>query len=140
MRQFGELTGEIPQQLGSAERAMHDAVGALDQDRPGPAADAEARALDALMQGADAMTRMLAQRFGGHPGRGGADQLFGQNPNGANQTQPGAGIIDTGDVKIPEEADLQRARQILDELRRRSAEQFRPKYERDYLRRLLERF
>lgn len=140
MRQFGELTGEIPQQLGNAERAMHDAVGALDKDQPGPAADAEARALDELMQGAEAMTRMLAQRFGGHPGRGGADQLFGQNPNGANQTQPGAGIIDTGDVKIPEEADLQRARQILDELRRRSSEQFRPKYERDYLRRLLERF
>jgi uncharacterized protein (TIGR02302 family) len=140
MRQFGELTGEIPQQLGNAERAMKDAVGALDRDQPGPAADAEARALDELMQGAEAMTRMLAQRFGGHPGRGGAEQLFGQNPNGANQTQPGAGIIDTGDVKIPEEADLQRARQILDELRRRSSEQFRPKYERDYLRRLLERF
>jgi hypothetical protein len=135
MRQFGELTGEIPQQLGNAERAMKDAVGALDRDQPGPAADAEARALDELMQGAEAMTRMLAQRFGGHPGRGGAEQLFGQNPNGANQSQPGAGIIDTGDVKIPEEADLQ-----LDELRRRSSEQFRPKYERDYLRRLLERF
>lgn len=140
MRQFGELTGDIPQQLGNAERAMNDAVGALEQDQPGPAAEAQARALDELMQGAEAMTRMLAQRFGGRPGRGGADQLLGQNPDGAAETQPGSGIIDTGDVKIPDEADLQRARQILDELRRRSSEQFRPKYERDYLRRLLDRF
>ncbi len=140
MRQFGELTGDIPQQLGNAERAMNDAVGALDRDQPGPASEAQGRALDELMQGAEAMTRMLAQRFGGRPGRGGADQLMGQNPDGAAQTQPGTGIIDTGDVKIPDEADLQRARQILDELRRRSSEQYRPKYERDYLRRLLDRF
>ncbi|MGD9742876.1 MAG: DUF4175 family protein, partial [Dongiaceae bacterium] len=108
--------------------------------QPGPASEAQGRALDELMQGAEAMTRMLAQRFGGRPGRGGADQLMGQNPDGAAQTQPGTGIIDTGDVKIPDEADLQRARQILDELRRRSSEQYRPKYERDYLRRLLDRF
>jgi hypothetical protein len=63
-----------------------------------------------------------------------------QQPDPGQRSQEGNGLIDTGDVKLPEAADLQRARQILDELRRRSAVQFRPKIERDYLRRLLDRF
>ena len=43
-------------------------------------------------------------------------------------------------MKIPDEADLQKARQILDELRRRSGESRRPAIERDYIERLLRRF
>jgi len=48
--------------------------------------------------------------------------------------------VDTGDVSIPDASSMQRAREILDELRRRSGERFRPKLELDYIERLLHRF
>jgi hypothetical protein len=43
-------------------------------------------------------------------------------------------------VKIPDEIDVQRAREILEELRRRLGEQTRPALELDYIERLLRRF
>jgi hypothetical protein len=43
-------------------------------------------------------------------------------------------------VKIPDQADVQKSREILDELRRRSGERTRPEIERDYIDRLLKRF
>ena len=43
-------------------------------------------------------------------------------------------------VKIPEEMDRQRARDILDEIRRRASNRALTKDELDYLNRLLERF
>jgi uncharacterized protein (TIGR02302 family) len=140
MRSFGDMTGDIPAPLGKAERAMKDAVGALDQGDPARANEAQAEALDQLMQGQQQMLKALADRFGSRPGAAPRDQLLSQQPDPGQRSQEGNGLIDTGDVKLPEAADLQRARQILDELRRRSAEQFRPRIERDYLRRLLDRF
>src|SRR3989440_12181411 len=43
-------------------------------------------------------------------------------------------------VKVPGEIDVQRARRILEELRRRFGENFRPQLERDYIERLLRDF
>jgi hypothetical protein len=43
-------------------------------------------------------------------------------------------------VKIPDASERARAREILDELRRRSAEPDRPRIEHDYIERLLRRF
>jgi hypothetical protein len=43
-------------------------------------------------------------------------------------------------IKIPGPTDLARARAILEELRRRSAQMSRPQAERDYLDRLLKAF
>ncbi|QEX24495.1 TIGR02302 family protein [Hypericibacter adhaerens] len=140
MRSFGDMTGNIPEPLGRAERAMKDAVGALDQGDPAAANRAQAEALDQMMQSQQQMLKALADRFGSRPGQAPRDQLLSQQPDPGQRSQEGQGLIDTGDVKIPEAADLQRARQILDELRRRAGEQFRPKLERDYLQRLLERF
>ena len=48
--------------------------------------------------------------------------------------------LDARDVVIPDEAEMQRARDIRDELYRRSGDRARPRYERDYIDRLLERF
>jgi hypothetical protein len=50
------------------------------------------------------------------------------------------GTYDQGDVKIPDLNPLQKAREILDELRRRAGERFRPEIELDYIERLLKRF
>ena len=46
----------------------------------------------------------------------------------------------TNSLKNPEKSDLQRTREIRDELPRRAADPSRQKNERDYINRLLERF
>jgi hypothetical protein len=61
-----------------------------------------------------------------------------RDPFGRN-TEDG-GMWDLGDIPIPGEADMQRARDILNELRRRSGERMRPLLELEYLERLLKRF
>jgi hypothetical protein len=53
---------------------------------------------------------------------------------------PNATGVDTGDVQIPDEGQMERAREIYDELRRRAADPSRPVIERDYLDRLMKRF
>ena len=58
------------------------------------------------------------------------------DPLGRNAGATGFG----GNVKLPEAAQLARAREILNELRRRAAERSRPPEELEYLDRLLKRF
>ena len=43
-------------------------------------------------------------------------------------------------MKVPDEIDMQRAREILEELRRRLGQPTRPNEELDYIERLLRRF
>jgi hypothetical protein len=52
----------------------------------------------------------------------------------------GAGVDGGDNVGLPETMQRERAREILDELRRRAQDPRRPEAEREYLRRLLERF
>ena len=67
----------------------------------------------------------------------------GRQQSGGNQTDPlgrplhGREFGDDFTVKIPGEIDVQRARRILEELRRRLADPQRPQIELDYLERLL---
>jgi hypothetical protein len=141
-KQFGALMGQTPQQLGQAGQRMGEAEQQLRAGVPGNAIDPQTQALEALRQGQRAMMEQLAKRFGRGTGpRNGPDQdQFGQSTDPLGRTLPGAGQIDTGDVKIPDQSDMQRAREILDELRRRAGQSQRPRYELDYLDRLLKRF
>ena len=68
------------------------------------------------------------------PGR--ADSR-GRDPLG--RTNQGSGL-DSGDVRVPEEAERQRSQAIQEELRRRGAERERPQRELDYIDRLLRQF
>ncbi len=144
MRRLGEMTGDIPGQLGRAEQAMRDSTQSLSEGQPGQALGPQQEALDQLQQGAQAAFRALAQQQPGGPGQFG--QMPGQfgnvNPDSDPLGRPltGANGLDTGRVEIPDQADIQRARQILDELRRRSGQSSRPAIERDYIDRLLRRF
>lgn len=154
MRQMGEMGGDIPRGLGRAERAMRDAARALQQGQPGAAVPPQTQAMDELQQGLQNLAQQMAQQMMGMgmmpmPGPGmQPGTLPGQpdpravsrNRDPLGRRPPGFGQVDGNDVKIPEEADLQRAREILDELRRRSGEQERPKQEREYIDRLLRQF
>ncbi len=60
----------------------------------------------------------------------------GRDPLGRRQQNQGPNFGDQ--VKVPEEFDTQRARQILDEIRRRLGDSLSPEQERQYLERLLD--
>ncbi|PGH58489.1 TIGR02302 family protein [Azospirillum palustre] len=146
MRRMGEQQGgEIPQPLGRAERAMRDAAQALQQGAPGAAVPSQTEAMEQLQQGMQGMAEQMAQQM---MGQGGAAMMGqqGQMPRQGRGRDPlgrrpsGYGMQDSNDVKIPEQSELQRAREILDELRRRSGQYGRPQEERNYIDRLLKQF
>lgn len=140
MRRLGETRMQIPQSMGRAERSMRDAREALNQGQPGQAVGPQSEALDLLREGADALFRSLMA--GGDLLDGDVDMegtgRFDRDPFG-RFVGPG-GAIDDERVKIPEKSDIQRARDILDELYRRSGQRSRSSSERNYIDRLLRRF
>ena len=140
MRSIGESGEPIPDGLGRAERAMRDAREDLRNGRPDRAAESQAFALQQLQEGATTLIeRMMANSEGqgrrlGRRGREiGSDE--GRDPLG--RRPPGNRGDATGYVEIPEVSDIQRSREILDELYRRAGERQRPEGERDYIERLL---
>ena len=142
-RGMGELGLDAPQEFGQAGEAMRQAERALREGDLDGASDAEARALDQLRQGARGLAQQMQQQrqrqAGQQPGQGpnGTPPVLdplGRAPNSTDGADPGTG------VKVPDQIDVQRAREILEELRRRLGEQSRPALELEYLERLLKRF
>ena len=148
LRRFGEMMGKVPKSLGDAELAMREALRELEKNRPGQAVPPQGRALEEMQKGAGDMMQQLMRRFGQGRGRGQGSGR-GQARNRGRMPQfldplgrplPNAGNSASDDVKIPNESDTQRSREILEELRRRAGELGRPPLELDYLERLLKRF
>jgi uncharacterized protein (TIGR02302 family) len=141
----GQGQGEMDQ-LGRAGEAMGEAEGQLGDGNADGAVDSQGRALEALRRGAQGLAQSMQQQFGMGPGQGqGRPGRLG--PSRADQqTDPlgrplrGREYGDDNRVKIPGEIDVQRARRILEELRRRFGENFRPQLELDYIERLLRDF
>lgn len=63
-----------------------------------------------------------------------------RDPLGRNTNNGPNGADETGDVRVPEERERQKALAIQEELRRREAEKRRPQPELDYIERLLKQF
>ena len=128
--------------LGQAGQAMGRAEGQLGQGQTGNAVGSQSEALDALRQGAQGLSQQLANRQGRGQGRGGGirggDNFSNTDPLGRPQRTLGPDLGTT--VKVPDEIDTQRAREILDAIRKRLGDSYRPALERDYLERLLEQF
>jgi Domain of unknown function (DUF4175) len=146
MRHMGDGSGDIPDALGRAERAMHDAAGALQRGTPGDAIGSQSEALDELQQGARDFAKQLQDRLAKGWGSPGDDDGSGRDSPDQGDRDPfgrplsANGPFDQGDVAIPDDSVLQKSRQILDELRRRAGERSRPTLELDYIERLLRRF
>ncbi|MCB1501122.1 MAG: TIGR02302 family protein [Bauldia sp.] len=124
--------------LGQAGEAMGRAAGALSEGQPGQAVGEQGDALEALRQGAQSMAQQLANQGPGNNGNPGGRQMPNQDPLGRPQRTTGPDLGST--VKVPEEIDIQRAREILEAIRKRLSDPDRPPIERDYLERLLDRF
>jgi uncharacterized protein (TIGR02302 family) len=135
--------GEMDQ-LGRAGEAMGDAQGSLGDGNADGAVDAQGRALDALRRGAQGMAQAMQQQMGqgpgpGQPGRTGQARA-NQETDPLGRPLRGRDYGDDTTVKVPGEIDVQRARRILEELRRRFGESFRPQLELEYIERLLKDF
>jgi hypothetical protein len=127
--------------LGRAERAMRDSEDALKEGKPGEAVGPQTKAVDQLQQGMEALRQEMAKQGqqgqpGGPPGPG----AQGKDPLGRPLPDRGGMGAATGEVRIPEQMELRRAREILDELRKRAGQPSRPEEERDYIDRLLPTF
>ncbi|WP_340115908.1 TIGR02302 family protein [Pelagibius sp. 7325] len=146
MRQLGDALGEIPRPLGRAEREMRDARDALGNEQPGQAVPSQTRSLDQLQQGMQSAMEQFMEMFGPGEGEGGEVGSRGRDnqrdPLGReSQEGPNGQMSDNTDgVQIPDQMELRRTREIVDELRRRRGERERPPLELDYLDRLLDQF
>ncbi|MBF9034840.1 TIGR02302 family protein [Rhodobacterales bacterium HKCCE2091] len=139
-----EAGEEALRRLQEAGRAMDDAADALEDGNLPGALDDQSRAMEALREGMGQLGRALAQEQGmEEPGQGLADGEAApdgpmRDPLGRQAGSSGAFGTEEGFER--REDAYRRARELLEELRRRSAEQERPDVELDYLRRLLDQF
>jgi uncharacterized protein (TIGR02302 family) len=130
-------------QLGDAGESMGQAEGQLGESDAEGAVDSQGRALEAMRKGAQGLAQSMQQQGmgpgpNGRPGRGQARAQQDTDPLG--RPMRGRDYGDDLTVKVPGEIDAQRARRILEELRKRFGEGFRPQLELDYIERLLKDF
>ena len=121
------MDGKSAQKMREAGKSMGDAQNALGQKDLSNAGSAQNQALEALQQGAQAL----------------ADEAQGKGTQTGGREDPlgrASSPLGNSGVKIPGATDLARAREILQELRRRAGQMNRPQQERDYLDRLLKAF
>ncbi|WP_338421465.1 DUF4175 domain-containing protein [Paracoccus salsus] len=159
--QGSEQGDQAGRQLDEAGRAMEDAEQALREGDTGSALQRQADAIESMREGMRALSDMMGQQDrrsaeqgqqdGQQPGdQPGDSGQAGQDMNGSDrramldplgrQRDGNGNIITMGDPLAEGIDPARRARDLLDEIRRRSGQRERPQDERDYLGRLLERF
>ena len=129
--------------LGSAGESMGEAEGSLGEGNADGAVDSQGRALEALRRGAQALAQQMQQQgysLGPGPPGSRAPGRAQQDTDPLGRPLRGRDYGDDTTVKVPGEIDVQRARRILEELRKRFGESFRPQLELDYIERLLKDF
>jgi hypothetical protein len=134
-RDLDQMGAGDPDKLGNAEESMRNAEDALKQGDLDEASNQQGQALDQMRQSAQKMAEQMQQNAQQRLGRGGNSP---RDPLGRPQRAQGPDLGTS--VKVPDEIDAQRAREILDELRKRSGENLRPQDELEYIDRLLKRF
>lgn len=154
-QQLGEQQEELRQDLRAAEQKARGAGGEDGEKDLNEAGDAMDRAAQALRRG-DLDEAGRQQENALRSLRSGAEKLSKEatakreSRNGREEGRTGeedplgrqmSGTGDAGDeTAVPGASERQRAREILDELRRRAQDTTRPEAEREYLKRLLDRF
>jgi len=135
IEQLNSLNSQSLDEFDDAKGNMGDALNSLGQGQTGQAVEDQGEALQNLRDGAGSLAEQLAQSLaqsGNRQGNQSTDPLGRPRPT----NDPDLGM----NVKVPDEIDVQRAREILEELRRKFGERTRPRIELDYFERLLKRF
>ena len=125
--------------FGDAGEAMGRAQGSLGEGQGEQAVGEQGQALEALRRGAQDMMQQMMQAMEGQDGQGqqgGRQQSSDRDPLGRPRATTGPDFGNS--VTVPDEIDVQRAREILEEIRRRLGNALSPEIERNYLERLLE--
>jgi uncharacterized protein (TIGR02302 family) len=122
-----------PDQFGEAGEAMGEAKEALGKKNLDRATEEQNNALDQLRQGAQSLAEQMMENGEAQADKGQGNS--GKDPLGRpdRSNRPDLGLS----VKVPDEIDIQKAREVLDELRRRLGDPARPVIELDYLERLI---
>jgi uncharacterized protein (TIGR02302 family) len=122
-----------PDQFQDAGEAMGDAKESLGKQNLDRATEDQNRALDQLRQGAQSLAEQMMESGEAQAGKGQGNS--GKDPLGRpdRSNRPDLGLS----VKVPDQIDIQKAREVLDELRRRLGDPSRPIIELDYLERLI---
>jgi uncharacterized protein (TIGR02302 family) len=131
-------------QLGRAGEAMGQAEGSLGEGNPDSAVDSQGRALDAMRKGAQSLAQSMQEQMGqqGQMGPGRAGRFGPSRAQQETETDPlgrQRGYDNDSSVRVPgpNEIDVERARHIIEELRKRFGDMGRPQEELDYIERLL---
>jgi hypothetical protein len=121
---------------------MDDAEEALRNEDFAEALDDQSEAIEALREGMRELGEQMAQEQGqaGQQGEqmGQGDPQGQRDPLGREVGQNGR--LGTDEQLLQSEDVYRRARELLDEIRKRSSDQGRPDVELEYLKRLLDRF
>lgn len=142
MGQDGQQGPNPGQAMDRAGQFMGQAGDALERGSPGDAVGPQGQALDQLQQAGRAMMQQMMNQFARDSGIG-MDRRFNplnQRRDPLGRYLQGEDGMDTGDVKIPDENQVERVQQIIEELYRRAGQRYRPQIELDYINRLLQRF
>ncbi len=125
--------------FGEAGKSMGQAENELGRSDGGEALADQSDALDALRKGGESLMQQMQEAMG----RQGGGMQTGQQrgPNGKDPL--GRPRATTGpdfgqNTKVPDDIDIQRAREILDAIRKRLGGALSPDVERNYLERLLQ--
>ena len=147
-QQLGELGKEMEalgldpsQEFGEAGREMGEAGENLGKGQPGQASGDQAQALDALRRGAQSMMQQMVgdrQQGGQRAGDGRRGGLDRERTDPLGRRTGSDGLENGEETQIPNEIDAQRAREIMEAIRKRLSEPYSPRIEKDYLERLLE--
>ena len=135
---LGQNGVPMPDGLRDALQAMGQSRDNLSGNQLENAQQAQQQALDRLRDSAQQLAKNMMAQNGQQPGQG--------SENGGERTDPLGRPLDQqgsmagGTVKLPDQSELARAREILEELRRRAGEASRAQQELDYIDRLLKQF
>jgi uncharacterized protein (TIGR02302 family) len=138
-KKLDELGIKPGEGFGDADKSMGQAGKSLGEGEGEQALGQESEALEALRRGAKDMMQQMQQAQRGDQGGsqdGGRQQNADRDPLGRPRATTGPDFGDS--VKVPDEIDVQRARRILEAIRKRLGNALSPEVERSYLERLLQ--
>ncbi|MEQ1576414.1 MAG: TIGR02302 family protein [Hyphomicrobium sp.] len=122
-------------ELRDARDAMESAEQALSSSDLDDATENQGDALEKMRESAQQMSEQMQKQASRGTGENGKKE---RDPLGRPQKTQGPDLGTS--VKVPDQIDAQRAREVLEEVRRRLGEPTRPEGELDYLERLQKRF
>ena len=133
---MGMMKGKPLEGLEPGAEAMKQAGSSLGQGMPREAASRQNEAVGHLEKALQSMADNLRQEMMMMPMPGEGAIGEGRDPFGRRNGD----VADDGTVKLPDQMQAQKVREIMNELQRRAGDSNRPKEERDYIERLLQNF